>query len=46
VQGFDPQAHTVQEFVEFCERLEFTEDTYVSTRDVNTSEKVQIWFAK
>jgi hypothetical protein len=36
VQGFDPQAHTIQEFVEFCERLEFTEDTYTATRDTNT----------
>ena len=24
---FDPQAHTVMEFVEFCERIEATEDT-------------------
>ena len=27
LQGFDPLEHTVSEFVEFCERLELTEDT-------------------
>ena len=26
LQGFDPLEHTVEEFVEFCERLEFSED--------------------
>lgn len=27
VHGFDPLDHTVAEFVEFCERMEFTEET-------------------
>lgn len=28
LQGFDPLEHTIREFTEFCERLEFTEDLY------------------
>lgn len=30
-QGFDPIAHSIEDFTEFCERLEFTEEMYDET---------------
>jgi hypothetical protein len=33
LQGFDPIEHTKQEFLEFCERLEATEDIFVENQN-------------
>ena len=41
-QGFDPVAHSIPEFVEFCERLEFTEnitETVTGKKSDGTSSK-------
>ena len=35
---FDPQAHTVMEFVEFCERIEATEETTDHCRKSNKAQ--------
>jgi len=50
-QGFDPLGHSIEDFTEFCERLEFTEEMYDEThqaskkrpraeRDLKSTEKV------
>lgn len=39
LQGFNPQDHTVDEFVEFCERLEFTEDVYEQAHSGKSDKK-------
>ncbi len=39
LQGFDPIAHSIGEFTEFCERLEFTEDLYDESHGRNKRSK-------